>query len=53
MSFRMRPAREVEDLNSANLAQERRDVTRQSSAHRGDMQAWLWQTLGLSIEAGR
>lgn len=42
-------AREVEDLNSANLAQENQEATRQSSAHLGEMQALLWQTLGLGL----
>jgi signal transduction histidine kinase len=42
-------AREIEELNSANVAAENRDATRQAASHLGDLQLLLWQTLGLGL----
>jgi signal transduction histidine kinase len=42
-------AREIEDLNSANLAEENREATGQTAAHLRELQALLWQTLGLGV----
>jgi two-component system sensor histidine kinase UhpB len=42
-------AREIEDLNDANLAAERAEVTRRHADFRGDLQALLWQTLFLGL----
>ena len=42
-------AREIEDLNSANLDEEKLEATRQTASHLGELQALLWQTLGLGL----
>jgi signal transduction histidine kinase len=46
-------AREIEDLNNANLAAERAEVTRRHAEFRGDLQVLLWQSilLGLVVAA--
>jgi signal transduction histidine kinase len=42
-------AREIEDLNGANLSQENREASRQTAAHLGDLQMLLWRTLGIGV----
>jgi signal transduction histidine kinase len=44
-------AQEVEELNNANLAEQRAEVTRRYSAFRGDLRRLLWQSvlLGLAV----
>lgn len=42
-------ARDIEDLNSANLTEENREASGQTAAHLGELQTLLWQTLGLGV----
>lgn len=44
-------AQEVEELNNANLAEQRAEVTRRYAAFRGDLRRLLWQSvlLGLAV----
>jgi signal transduction histidine kinase len=42
-------AKEIEDLNSASLDQERQETSRQAASHLDDLQTLLWQTLGLGL----
>src|SRR5687767_2364465 len=48
-------AREIEELNNANLAAQREEVARRHAAFRDDLHRLLWQTvlLGLGVEIGR
>lgn len=42
-------AREIEDLNNANLAAQRAEVTRRQDAFRSDLRRLLWQSLLLGL----
>ncbi|HEY5616413.1 MAG TPA: histidine kinase [Vicinamibacterales bacterium] len=42
-------AQQIEELNNANLAEQRAEVTRQQSAFRDDLRRLLWQTLLLGV----
>jgi signal transduction histidine kinase len=42
-------AQEVEELNNANLAAQRAEVTRRQAAFRADLQRLLWQTVLLGV----
>jgi len=42
-------AREIEELNNANLAEQRAEVTRRQSAFRDDLLRLLWQSLVLGL----
>lgn len=42
-------AREIEDLNNANLAAQRAEVTRRHAAFRSDLQGLMWQSLLLGL----
>jgi signal transduction histidine kinase len=42
-------ARDIEELNSANLTQQNREASGQAAAHLGELQTLLWQTLGLGV----
>jgi len=44
-------AQEIEELNNANLAEQRAEVTRRHAAFRDDLRSLLWQTvlLGLAV----
>src|SRR5687767_2252032 len=48
-------AREIEELNNANLSAQREEVARRHAAFREDLHRLLWQTvlLGLGVEIGR
>jgi signal transduction histidine kinase len=42
-------AQEIEEINNANLAEQRAEVTRRYDAFRNDLRRLLWQTLSLGI----
>lgn len=42
-------AREIEDLNNANLAAQRAEVTRRHAAFRGNLDSLLWQSVLLGL----
>src|SRR5688572_1976721 len=42
-------AQEIEELNNANLAEQRAEVTRRQGAFRNDLQRLLWQSLLLGL----
>lgn len=42
-------AQEIEELNNANLAAQRAEVTRQQSAFRSELYALLWRSLALGL----
>ncbi len=42
-------AREIEDLNNANLAAERAEVTRRQAEFRGGLRLLLWQSVSLGL----
>lgn len=42
-------AQEIEELNNANLAEQRAEVTKQNAAFRNDLRRLLWQTLLLGV----
>ena len=42
-------AREIEELNNANLAAQRDEVARRHTAFRQDLQRFFWQTVLLGL----